>query len=53
MGPIWSHVTSALGSGDISHDEMQELILHFRAYAGTPRAQLLEGVATQWRAGQS
>jgi 4-carboxymuconolactone decarboxylase len=53
MGPIWSHVTSALGSGDISHDEMQELILHFRAYAGTPRAQLLESVATQWRTGQS
>jgi 4-carboxymuconolactone decarboxylase len=49
-GPIWSHVTSALGSGDISSDEMTEVIGHFRAYAGTPRAQVLEDVAAQWRA---
>ncbi|MBV8431472.1 MAG: carboxymuconolactone decarboxylase family protein, partial [Solirubrobacterales bacterium] len=50
-GPIWSHVTSALGSGDISFDEMVEVILHFRAYAGTPRAEALQGVADQWRSG--
>ena len=38
IGPIWSHVTSALGSGDVSYDEMQEIILHFSAYGGVPRA---------------
>jgi 4-carboxymuconolactone decarboxylase len=52
FGPIWSHVTSALGSGDISYAEMQELILHFRAYASTPRAKALLDVAAQWRADQ-
>src|SRR4051812_44145365 len=52
IGPIWSHVTSALGSGDVSYDEMQELILHFRAYAGTARARVLSDVATQWQADQ-
>jgi 4-carboxymuconolactone decarboxylase len=52
IGPIWSHVTSALGSGDITYDEMEELILQFRAYAGTPRARVLSDVATQWQADQ-
>jgi 4-carboxymuconolactone decarboxylase len=51
--PIWSHVTSALGSGDISYDEMQEVILQFRAYAGTARAQALQDVAEQWKASQA
>ena len=50
IGPIWSHVTSALGSGDVSYDEMQELIVHFSAYAGRPRAEVLQNVATQWQA---
>jgi len=50
--PIWSHVTSALGSGDVSYDEMLELILHVSAYAGAPRAQRLQDVAVGWRAGQ-
>ena len=39
IGPIQSHVTSALGSSDVSYDEMQELIVHFSAYAGRPRAR--------------
>jgi 4-carboxymuconolactone decarboxylase len=52
IGPIWSHVTSALGSGDVTYDEMQELILQFRAYAGTARARVLQDVAAQWRATQ-
>lgn len=51
-GPIWSHVTSALGSGDISFDEMQELIIHFREYADAPRARALQDVAGQWRQDQ-
>ena len=53
MGPIWSHVTSALGSGDVSYDEMQELILHFSAYAGVPRASVLRDVAVGWQAARS
>lgn len=51
-GPIWSHVTSALGSGDVSYDELREIIEHFRAYAGTPRAEALLAVAEQWHAAQ-
>lgn len=49
IGPIWSHVTSALGSGDISYDEMQELVLHVDAYSGRARASVLRDVAVQWR----
>jgi 4-carboxymuconolactone decarboxylase len=52
IGPIWSHVTSALGSGDISYSEMEELILQFRTYAGTPRARALQEVALGWQAAQ-
>ena len=52
MGPIWSHVTSALGSGDVSYDEMRELIDHFSAHAGPARAQALLDVAEQWKATQ-
>jgi 4-carboxymuconolactone decarboxylase len=51
--PIWSHVTSALGSGDLSFAEMEELILHFAAYAGTQRANALSAIALQWRASQA
>jgi 4-carboxymuconolactone decarboxylase len=53
IGPIWSHVASALGSGDITSDEMQDLIREFRTFAGDPRAQVLEDVATQWQADRS
>jgi len=34
MGPIWSHVTSALSSGDPTYEEMEEPILQFHDYAG-------------------
>ncbi len=50
IGPIWSHVTSALGSGDVSYDEMQELVRHFAVYAGRRRAQVLQEVAARWQA---
>ena len=53
IGPIWSHVTSALSSGDVSYDEMKEIIVQFEAYAGTPRATVLQDVAMQWQASQS
>jgi 4-carboxymuconolactone decarboxylase len=51
-GPIWSHVTSALGSGDISFEEMQDLIAHFRTFEGDRRADALLDVAKQWQAQQ-
>jgi len=50
--PIWSHVTSALASGDLAYDEMQEVILQFNAYAGATRARALQDVAAQWKASQ-
>ena len=40
--PIEQHVYAALASGDISREEMQELVLHFAYYAGWPRASSLE-----------
>jgi 4-carboxymuconolactone decarboxylase len=51
-GAIWAHVTSALGSGDVSYDEMQEVIAQFEAYAGSEPAEALQEVASQWRASQ-
>lgn len=48
IGPIHSHVTSALGSGDVSYDEMQELILQFAAYSGIAKAQVLQDTAARW-----
>jgi 4-carboxymuconolactone decarboxylase len=53
FGPIWSHVTSAMGSGDVSYEEMEEIILQFTAYGGMPRATVLQDVAAQWQAAQS
>lgn len=50
--PIWSHVTSALGSGDIAYAEMEEIILHFAAYTDPTRAGALSAIATQWKASQ-
>jgi 4-carboxymuconolactone decarboxylase len=50
MTPIQSHVSSALASGDVSYAEMEELILHFRAYSTQARAEVLQDVARQWHA---
>ncbi len=47
--PIWSHVTSALGSGDLAYAEMEEVILQFSAYATKARAEVLRNVAVQWQ----
>ena len=43
--PLWSHVTSALHSGDITKEEMDELVLHFAAYYGFPKAEALGATA--------
>lgn len=53
MNPIRSHVTSALGSGDISWAEMQDLIVNFRAHSSEHRADVLRNVAAQWQASRS
>ena len=49
--PIRSHVGSALGSGDITKAEMDELILHFSVYSGFAKAEALRDAAEQtWAA---
>ena len=53
MGPIWAHINSALGSGDISYEEMQEVVLQFSAYSGVAKAQVLQDVVAQVHAGAS
>ncbi|WP_068270505.1 carboxymuconolactone decarboxylase family protein [Aldersonia kunmingensis] len=45
LGPIYSHVGSALESGDISADEMNEIILQFSAYSGFPKGRVLQQAA--------
>jgi 4-carboxymuconolactone decarboxylase len=40
--PVQQHVYAAMASGDISREEMQEIVLHFAYYAGWPRASALE-----------
>ncbi|GAA5056923.1 4-carboxymuconolactone decarboxylase [Thermocatellispora tengchongensis] len=51
--PLNSHVTSALHSGDISKQEMDELVLHLSAYSGFAKGEALRGaVEDAWaRAG--
>ncbi|ORB64013.1 carboxymuconolactone decarboxylase family protein [Mycolicibacterium tusciae] len=50
LGPIYSHVGSALESGDISRSEMDEVILQFSAYAGFPKGRVLQKAASDsWR----
>jgi 4-carboxymuconolactone decarboxylase len=51
--PIKSHVGSALDSGDITKDEMDELILHFSAYSGFAKAEALRDAAEQTWAGRA
>ena len=53
IGPIHSHVTSALGSGDILYDEMHELILQFGVYSGVAKAQVLQDAAIRWHDSRS
>lgn len=51
--PIDSHVGSALGSGDITWAEMQEIILQFSAYSGFAKGQALHDAAARWQASRS
>ncbi|MCW2525007.1 MAG: uncharacterized protein JWO63_3342 [Frankiales bacterium] len=42
VGPIRSHVYSAMKGGDISYEEMREMVLQFAAYAGWPKGSLMQ-----------
>ena len=47
--PIHSHVGSALRSGDISLEEMNEIVLQFSAYYGFAKGEILQRVvAEEW-----
>lgn len=45
--PIRSHVYSAMKTGDISVDEMRELVLQFAAYSGWPKGSFLQQVVEE------
>ncbi len=45
--PIRSHVYAAMKSGDITHDEMREMVLQFAAYSGWPKASFLQQVVEE------
>ena len=47
LGPIYSHVGSALESEDISRPEMDEVILQFCAYSGFPKGRVLQKAANE------
>jgi 4-carboxymuconolactone decarboxylase len=47
--PIQSHVGSALRSGDISRQEMDEIVLQFSAYCGFAKGEVLDrAVSEAW-----
>jgi 4-carboxymuconolactone decarboxylase len=47
LGPIYSHVGSALESRDVGRSEMDEVILQFSAYAGFPKGRVLQKAADE------
>ena len=47
--PIDSQVGSALESGDVTWDEMQEIVLQFSAYYGFAKGEALHAAAQRWR----
>lgn len=51
--PIESHVGSALGTGDLTWEEVQEVILHFSTYCGMAKGQALHDAAQRWRASRA
>jgi 4-carboxymuconolactone decarboxylase len=46
-GPIRSHIGSALESRDVSRAEMDEVILHFSAYYGFAKGEVMNRVAAE------
>jgi 4-carboxymuconolactone decarboxylase len=45
--PIQSHVYSAMKSGDITVDEMREMVLQFAAHAGWPKGSLMQATVDE------
>jgi 4-carboxymuconolactone decarboxylase len=50
--PIGQHVGSALTSGDLTVEEMDELVLQFTAYRGFPQGAVLNGAVLSWKQSQ-
>jgi 4-carboxymuconolactone decarboxylase len=48
--PIVAHVWGAIASGDLSLEEVDELVLHFAVYAGWPKAAALNAVVVEQKA---
>ncbi|MEU9348698.1 hypothetical protein AB0D74_46630 [Streptomyces sp. NPDC048278] len=47
--PLHSHVTAALHSGDVTKEEMDEIVLQFSAYYGFAKGEALAAtVETAW-----
>jgi 4-carboxymuconolactone decarboxylase len=44
---LGAHVNGAVESGDLSVEELRELVLHFAAYQGYPRATVLHFAVEQ------
>ena len=44
------HMSAALKSGDLTSDDLDELIIHLAHYAGWPVAAMMSGVARQLKA---
>jgi 4-carboxymuconolactone decarboxylase len=47
VGPIQSHVYSAMKSGDISFDEMREMVLQFAAHSGWPKGSFMQATVDE------
>jgi 4-carboxymuconolactone decarboxylase len=45
--PVHSHVYSALRSGDVTTDEIREVVLQFAVYAGWPKASFLQSAVEE------
>jgi 4-carboxymuconolactone decarboxylase len=45
VGPIHSHVYSALKSGEVTYPEMREVVLQFAAYCGWPKGSMMQATA--------
>jgi 4-carboxymuconolactone decarboxylase len=45
--PIRSHFYAALKSGDVTHAELREFVLHFAAHSGWPKASFLQQVVEE------
>ena len=47
VGPIQSHVYSAMKSGDITFGEMREMVLQFAAHSGWPKGSFMQATVDQ------